>query len=57
MKIKLRQALMTESGDRKNFKGELTRVESKTLEVDVDGTGFELALKDIEQARLIYQFG
>ena len=48
---------MTDSGDRKNFKGELTRVESNVLEVEVDGTGFELALKDIEQARLIFQFG
>lgn len=57
VKIKLRQSLMTDSGDRKNFKGELTRVESNVLEVEVDGTGFELALKDIEQARLIFQFG
>lgn len=54
--VKLRQAVTTEAGHRKNFKGELVSVSDGSLEVKIDGQLFGLKISDIEQAKLVYRF-
>ena len=54
--VKLRQAMETDAGSRKNFKGELTSVDNGMLEIKIDGQLFGLRIADIEQAKLLYRF-
>lgn len=43
--------------DRRNFKGRLLSCGESSLVIEVDGESFELALAQIERARLIPNFG
>jgi ribosome maturation factor RimP len=56
-KIQLAVALVTPSGERRNFRGALRGIAgsgaSECVLIDVDGTVFELPLGDIELARLV----
>ncbi len=54
--IKLRQAMQTETGSRKNFKGELVSVEGSALDIRIDDQLFSLRIADIEQAKLLYRY-
>jgi ribosome maturation factor RimP len=56
-KIQLAIPLVTATGDRKNFKGRLVGVtgegDAATVAIDVDGTTFQLAIADVDHARLV----
>jgi len=52
-KIQLAVPLHTESGERRNFKGKLKGVIDDKVEIDVDGHTFQLAIADIDSAKLV----
>jgi ribosome maturation factor RimP len=54
-KIQLAVPLQVEAGERKNFKGILRGVapEGDKVAIDCDGTTFQLAIADIEHAKLV----
>ena len=52
-KIQLAVPLHTESGERKNFKGVLKGVIDDKVEIVCDGHAFQLAIADIDHAKLV----
>ncbi len=52
VKIKMLRSV----GTRRNFKGVLESVDSGELTLKVDGEIFNLAIADVEQARLVFKF-
>jgi ribosome maturation factor RimP len=52
-KIQLAVPVHTESGERRNFKGKLKGVIDDKVEIDVDGHTFQLAIADIDSAKLV----
>ena len=52
-KIQLGAAIATPSGDRKNFRGVLRGSDDTTVQIEVDGQVFALAIDDIEHAKLV----
>jgi len=52
-KIQLGVPLQTPSGERKNFKGLLKGVVDGNVEIDCDGQVFQLAIEDIDHAKLV----
>lgn len=53
VKVQLGVPLMTASGERKNFRGELAGIADGKVRVIVDGQPFELPLDDIDSAKLV----
>jgi ribosome maturation factor RimP len=52
-KIQLAVPVHTETGERRNFKGKLKGVIDDKVEIDVDGHTFQLAITDIDSAKLV----
>ncbi|MBV8761229.1 MAG: ribosome maturation factor RimP [Deltaproteobacteria bacterium] len=52
-KIQLHVPMQTAAGERRNFKGKLHGVVDNKVEIDVDGHVFQLAIEDIDHAKLV----
>jgi ribosome maturation factor RimP len=52
-KIQLAVPLQTPSGERRNFKGVLKGVVGESVEIDCDGQTFQVAIDDIDHAKLV----
>ncbi len=52
-KIQLAVGLPTDTGERRNFKGELRAMEGDMVVIDCDGQTFKLPLADIDHAKLV----
>jgi len=53
--VKVRMAVPLDG--RRNFKGLLSEVSDEQISIEVDGELYELAIRDIESANLVSQFG